>query len=97
MVLAQSARDNGKGRSRLRMTMTQPSRFNFSLLRLMLSIAGVGVVLAIGRWSEAAVAPMLVAAATAGALMFVIQWRNVPCFSSKGPAHWWVSASPGFS
>src|SRR5437016_2977605 len=58
--------------------MAKPSRFTFSLLRLMLSMAAMAVILAIGHWIDSPLAPIAIATATAGLLMFVIHWRQVP-------------------
>src|SRR5437588_12064423 len=64
--------------------MAKPSRFSFSLLRLMLSIAAMGVILAIGRWIDAPLAPISVTATAAGLLMFMIQWRHLPVLLFEG-------------
>ncbi len=56
--------------------MNQPPRLTFTLLRMLLSMAAIGAVLAVGRWRDAHLAPIIVAAAAAGLLMFVIQWRH---------------------
>ncbi len=56
--------------------MNQPRRLTFSLSRMLLAVAAIAVVLAVGRWRDAPLAPILVAATTACLLAFVVQWRH---------------------
>jgi hypothetical protein len=72
--------------------MGKPTRFTFSLLRMLLSIAVFGAVLAIGRWRDAPPAPIFVAAATAGLMMFVVQWRHWAVLAFEAFCSLWGAA-----
>ena len=53
--------------------MNQPRRLTFSLSRMLLAVAAIAAVLAVGRWRDAPLAPILVAATTACLLAFLVR------------------------